>query len=305
MPEKITGVYVPMVTPFKASDESVDEQGLRDVVNYLIDNGVDGLIPSGSTGEFVAMDTDEQKRVNEIVVEEAAGRVKVYCSTGAYSTKKTIELSRHAEAAGADGVMIITPWYLAPNDDELYAHYAAVREAISIPIMLYHNPYYSTVLLTDEFMARLYNDGIIQSVKERQADVFRQSNLRYLTDDQFAIFYGYDVVPVESLSMSADGWVCGTGNLFPAENKRVYDLVRAGKLDEAKACYFEKVRPYLDLFLKPTDKGYPCPWLSLFKEGMRMRGVNAGVARKPIQPIPPDVRERLRKTLAEYGYLEA
>lgn len=302
MSSKISGVYIPMVTPFKA-DESLDEQGLRDVTNFLIDNGVDGLIPAGSTGELVALETEEQKRVNEIVVEEARGRVKVFCSTAAYSTKKTVELSKHAESIGADGVMIVTPWYMAPNEDELYRHYATVREAISIPIMLYHNPYYSTVLMSDQFMAKLYNDGIIQAIKERQADVFRQSNLRYLTDENFAIFYGYDIAPVESLSMCADGWVCGTGNLFPAENKKLYDLVRNGKLQEAKEYFFKKIRPYLELFLLPTKKGYPCPWLALIKEGMMLRGVNAGIARRPVLPIPDDVRERLVKVLRDYGYI--
>ena len=303
MAKKVSGVFIPMVTPFKKSDESVDEAGLRECTNYLIKNGIDGIIPSGSTGECVAMETDEQKRVNEIVVEEAKGRVVVFCSTGAYSTKKTVELSKHAEKAGANGVMVVTPWYMAPNEDELYRHYAAVREAISIPIMLYHNPYYSTVLMTDKFMAKLYNDGLINAIKERQADVFRQQNLRYLTDDNFAIFYGFDICAVESLSMCADGWVCGTGNLFPTENKKLYDLVKSGKLEEAKEYNFKKIRPYLDLFFEPTSKGFPCPWLSLIKEGLQLRGVNAGVARRPVMPIPEDVRVNLIKTLKAYGHI--
>jgi 4-hydroxy-tetrahydrodipicolinate synthase len=301
MSKKISGVYIPMVTPFKAMDESVDEAGLRQVTNYLIENGIDGLIPSGSTGELIAMSAAEQKRVNEIVVEEARGRVKVYCSTAAYRTCDTIDLSKAAERAGADGVMIVTPWYMAPNEEELYRHYAAVREAISIPIMLYHNPYYSTNLLTDQFMAKLFNDGLIDAVKERQADVFRQQNLRYLTNEQFNIFYGFDICAYESLSSYADGWVCGTGNLFPAENKKLYSLIKEGKLAEAKKYNLEKIRPYLDLFMSGTDKGYPCPWLSIIKEGLEMMGIHAGVARKPVMPLPEDVRKRLVKVLKEYG----
>jgi 4-hydroxy-tetrahydrodipicolinate synthase len=301
MSKKISGVYVPMVTAFKAQDESFDEAGQRQVTNYLIENGVDGLIPSGSTGEFVAMSAAEQKRVNEVVVEEARGRVKVYCSTAAYRTCDTIDLSKAAEKAGADGVMIVTPWYVSPNEDELYRHYAAVREAISIPIMLYHNPYFSTTLLTDKFMAKLFNDGVIDAVKERQADVFRQQNLRYLTNENFNVFYGFDFCAYESLSSYADGWVCGTGNLFPAENKKLFTLIKEGKLDEAKEYNLKKIRPYLDLFMTGTDKGYPCPWLSLIKEGMEMMGIHAGVARKPMLPLPEDVKRRLTKVLKEYG----
>ena len=301
--KKISGVFIPMVTPFNSSDESINEAGLRECTNYLINNGIDGIIPAGSTGECVAMETDEQKRVNEIVVDEAKKRVKVYCSTGAYSTKKVIDMSKHAEKAGADGVMVVTPWYMGPNEEELYTHYAAIREAISIPIMLYHNPYYSTVLMTDKFMAKLYNDGLIDAIKERQADVFRQQNLRYLTDENFNIFYGFDVCAVESLSAWADGWVCGTGNLFPRENKTLFDLAKSGKLEEAKEYNMKKIRPYLDLFMEPTATGMPTPWLSIIKEGLQLRGVNAGVARKPVLPLTEDVREKLKKTLKAYGHI--
>ena len=301
--KKLQGVFIPMVTPFK-EDESIDFDGLKEVTDFLAENGVDGIIPSGSTGEFVGMSKEEIMQVNAAVCKYAADRVKVFCSTGAYRTADTVEQSISAEKAGADGVMIVTPWYMAPNEDEVYEHYKTVRKAISIPIMMYHNPWYSTCALTDEFIAKLYKDGIIDAVKERHGDLYRQQNLRALTDENFGIFYGWDICPVESLSMWADGWVCGTGNLFPKENKHVYDLVRAGKIEEAKEYHFKKLRPYIPIFLEKTEKGFPCPWLALFKEGMAMRGVNAGVPRKPIMPLPDDVRTRLIKLLKDYGYLK-
>lgn len=301
--ERIEGIFIPMVTPFSAKDESIDFSGLKEVTNFLIENGVDGIIPSGSTGEFVAMSHEEQKSVNAAVCEYAAGRVKVFCSTGAYRTCDAVDLSKAAEAAGADGVMVVTPWYMAANEDELYEHYKAIRKAIKIPIMVYHNPYYSTCLMTDEFMAKLYNDGLIDAVKERQADVYRQQDLRALTDDGFGIFYGYDICPVESVSMWADGWVCGTGNLFPKENKTVFDLAKGLKIEEAKKYHFEKIRPYLPLFLEKTAKGLPCPWLQVIKEGLKLRGINAGVARRPVLPMPEDYMEKLKKVLKEYGYI--
>lgn len=301
--KKTEGIFIPMVTPFNASDESVDFSGLKEVTEFLIANGVDGIIPSGSTGEFVAMSHEEQKKVNTAVCEYAAGRVKVFCSTGAYRTSDAVALSKSAEASGADGVMVVTPWYMAPNEDELYDHYKAIRKAISIPIMLYHNPYYSTCLMTDEFMAKLYNDGLINAVKERQADVYRQQNLRALTDDSFGIFYGYDICPVESVSMWADGWVCGTGNLFPKENKTVFDLAKERNIDEAQKYHFEKIRPYLPLFTETTAKGLPCPWLSVIKEGLKLRGINAGIARKPVMGLPDDMIAKLKKVLKEYGHI--
>lgn len=300
--KKLEGIYIPMVTSFN-EDESINHEGTKAVADFLIQNGVSGLIPSGSTGEISAMSKQEQMEVNETVIKHVAGRVSVFASTGACRTADAIELSQAAEKAGADGVMVVTPWYMGPNEYELYHHYKAIRSAVDLPIMLYHNPYYSTVLMSDEFMAKLYNDGLIDAVKERQADVYRQQNLRALTDDYFGIFYGYDVCPVESLSCWADGWVCGTGNLFPAENVKVYNLAKAQKMEEAKKYHMEKIRPYLPLFTKPTADGFPAPWLSIIKEGLKLRGVNAGVARKPVMGVPDDVMEKLRKTLKDYGHL--
>jgi 4-hydroxy-tetrahydrodipicolinate synthase len=193
---------------------------------------------------------------------------------------------------------------MAPNENELLKHYETIRKAIGIPIMVYHNPYYSTCLMSDAFMAKLYNEGFIDAVKERQADVYRQQDLRYLTDDGFAIFYGYDVCPVESLSCWADGWVCGTGNLFPKENTTVYELAKARRMEEAMKAHFELVRPYLPLFTKPTAEGMPTPWLQIIKEGLKLRGVDAGYCRKPvISELPADVMKSLKAVLKEYGYL--
>lgn len=301
--KKLTGVFIPMVTPFRASDEEIDFGGLKEVTDFLVKNGIDGLIPCGSTGEISAMTVDERRRVNGAVIEYSNKRVQVFASTGAYRTKDTVELSKGAEHDGADGVMVVTPWYMAPSEDELYAHFSTIRNAISIPIMLYHNPYYSTCLLTDEFMARLYNDGLIDAVKERQADVYRQQNLRALTNEDFGIFYGYDICPVESLSMWADGWVCGTGNLFPSENKTLYDIIKSGNIEEAKDYHFKKIRTYLPLFLEKTERGMQTPWLGVLKEGLALRGVNAGVARKPVAALPEDVQTKLKKVLGEYGYI--
>lgn len=301
--EKIHGLFVPMITPFKPEDESIYEEGIFRYTDFLIENGVDGLIPCGSSGEFVSLDTAEQNRVNELVCEAAHGRAKVFCGTAAYGTKKTIELSKHAEASGADGVMIVTPYYLAPNEDELYVHYAAVREAINIPIMLYHNPYYTGVLMSDEFMAKLYNDGIIQAIKERQADVFRIQKLRWLTDEGFSIFYGYDISEIEAIVMGADGWVAGLGNLFPAENKKIITLMDEGKQKEAIDWHYQKIMPYLQLFMSKTDKGYDTPWMAYLKEGLAMRGVDVGVPRKPLQALQPAEKMKIHKLLEAYGHL--
>lgn len=301
--EKLTGIYIPVVTPFN-EDESINFESIDEISKFLAENGVDGIIPSGSTGEMIAMTKEEQIVVNKAYI--TAGHkygIKVVASTGAYRTCDVVEMSKAAEADGADGVMVVTPWYMGPNKQELYDHYKTIHESINIPVMMYHNPYYSTVLLDDRFIAKMYNEGCIDAIKERQADVFRQQNLRRLTDENFAIFYGYDVCAVETQSTWSDGWVVGTGNLFPKENSTVYKLAKAGKLEEAKKAQEELVWPYLPLFTEADSNG-DVLWLQMIKIGLKMRGVNAGYCRKPvINDLPEEDMERLKAALKHYNYI--
>ena len=278
---KLEGIYIPVITPFN-KDESINFSAIKEIAKYLGENGVTGIIPSGSTGEMIALTKEEQIAVNKAYIEAGhdAG-LKVVASTGAYRTGDVVEMSQAAESDGADGIMAVTPWYMGPNKKELYQHYKTVHESISIPVMMYHNPYYSTVLMDDEFMAKLYNDGCIDAIKERQADVYRQQNLRRLTDDNFGLFYGYDVCPVECLTCWSDGWVCGTGNLFPAENAEVYNLAKEKKTAEAMKAHEEKIWPYLHLFAQPDSNGEVL-WLQIIKEGLKLRGIDAGYCRKPV-----------------------
>lgn len=301
--EKLNGIYIPVITPFN-KDESINFSAIKELTKFLADNGVTGIIPSGSTGEITALTTDEQIAINKAYIDAAHdNNIKVIASTGAYRTTDVIKMSQAAESDGADGIMAVTPWYMAPNEKELIAHYKAIHDSINIPVMLYHNPYYSTCLLSDKFMAKLYNEGCIDAVKERQADVFRQQNLRHLTDDGFAIFYGYDVCPVETLSCWSDGWVCGTGNLFPKENSTVYHLAKERKMEEAMKAHTELIRPYLHLFSEADSNG-DVLWLQIIKEGLKLRGVDAGYCRKPVlSELPDETMDRLKATLKEYGYL--
>lgn len=301
---KLEGIYIPVVTPFN-KDESINFSGIKEVAKFLAKNGVDGIIPSGSTGEMIALEKDEQIAVNKAYIE--AGHeygIKVVASTGAYRTCDAVNMSKAAESDGADGIMAVTPWYMGPNKEELYDHYKAIHNAINIPVMMYHNPYYSTVLLDDRFIAKMYNEGCIDAIKERQADVFRQQNLRRLTDENFNIFYGYDVCAVETQSTWSDGWVVGTGNLFPKENSTVYNLAKAKKTEEAMKAQAELVWPYLPLFTEANSNG-DVLWLQIIKEGLKMRGVDAGYCRKPvINELPKEDVIRLRKALKQYGYID-
>lgn len=301
--EKLTGIYIPTVTPFN-KDESINFSGIKEITKFLAENGVTGIIPAGSTGEMIALNIEEQIAVNTAYIEAAHEYgIKVCASTGAYRTKDVVKMSQAAEAAGADGIMAVTPWYMAPSKDQLFEHYKTIHESINIPVMLYHNPYYSTCLMSDEFMAKLYNEGCIDAVKERQADVYRQQDLRRLTDKNFAIFYGFDVCPVETLTCWSDGWVCGTGNLFPKENSTVYNLAKARKTVEAMEAHEKLIWPYLHLFMAPDSKG-EILWLQIIKEGLKLRGIDAGYCRRPVtSELPAETEKRLKDTLKLFGHI--
>ena len=301
---KLEGIYIPVVTPFN-EDESINFEAIKEVAKFLGENGVTGIIPSGSTGEMIALTVEEQIAINKAYIEAGhANGLKVIASTGAYRTGDVVKMSQAAEADGADGIMAVTPWYMGPNKKELYQHYKTIHDSISIPVMMYHNPYYSTVLLDDKFIAKLYNEGCIDAIKERQADVYRQQNLRRLTDDNFSIFYGYDVCPVECLTCWTDGWICGTGNLFPAENAKVYKLAKERKTVEAMKAHEELIWPYLHLFSEADSNG-DVLWLQIIKEGLKLRGVNGGYSRKPVlSDLPDETIERLKSTLKHYGYID-
>ncbi|MCB0213556.1 MAG: dihydrodipicolinate synthase family protein [Anaerolineae bacterium] len=306
MTTSIYGVYPPIVTIFK-EDGSFDEEGQVSHVDFLIENGVHGIIPCGSTGEFITMTIEERKRVADVTIKATDKRVPVYVGAAHYSTVLTIELCQHAEKAGADGVMLITPYYLPRYPEELTHYYETIAKAINIPIMLYHNPHFSGITLSDEFIADLYKRGVITSVKEGEGEVARLNDLRYLTDDNFALFYGYDTAPIEAIVTGADGWVAGTANVLPAELSQLYQLAKDKKVDEAVALW-HKIKPYMNLCTKPREGKTP-PWLAILKEGLSMRGQAGGYPRKPAFTLDEmgnfgaRVKEDLGTALAALGHV--
>jgi 4-hydroxy-tetrahydrodipicolinate synthase len=289
MKEALNGIVFPMVTPFHDETEEVNYEGLSELIEFLIENGADGVIPCGSTGELVSMTLEEHMKINEFTIERVAKRIKVYpCKA--------------AEVAGADCVMVVTPWYITPNEVEIRAHYKAVRDAVDIPVMLYHNPYLTSCWLRAEFIAGLYNEGLIDAVKDSAHDIYRHQCMRAVAGDGFGIFYGYDNCPAEALAFYADGWITGVGTLFPAESVKLYRLAKAGRISECKEFTLNHMRKYMRFFNEPTKEGLPIPWLAIIKEGLMMRGINVGMPRKPIGPLPESTREELKKTMIEFGY---
>jgi len=220
----LEGVFVVLTTPFTHGD--VNYSGLRSNVAWLIEQGVHGIIPLGSTGEFASLNDDQRSHILHAVVEVADGQVPIVAGAGAETTEKTVRNIEEAAAAGASAVLVIPPWYYSPNPEEQLAHYTRIGETSSIPVMVYNNPFTSKVDIEPATLAKLAGVANIDYVKESSGNIRRIAEIRILTEDRLPIFCGWEDMAFESFVMGAVGWVCVIGNVMPKQAVRLFDLIR-------------------------------------------------------------------------------
>ncbi len=290
-------MVIPLLTPFR-DDEAVDEDALRRLVRHLIAQGVHGLFPAGSTGEFWALSDNEKARVTEIVIEEAAGRIPVYAGTGAPSTRQSVALTRQAEGLGADAVVVITPFYITPNPDELYAHYAAIAKATRLPVIPYNNPARTGgVNLTPDVMERLACLPNLIGLKDSAGDMAQFLETRRRLPPPFSLFQGRDDLFYESLVAGAVGGVAAIGNVAAGAVVELYEAFIAGDLPRAQRAQARvtPLRKALNLGTFPA----------VLKEAMGMIGMPVGPARGPVHPLSAEARRQLAGTLKGIGLIEA
>lgn len=270
------GTYTVMITPFTAAGE-VDVAALRAFVDWQIAEGIHGLIPLGSTGEFLSLDDDEKALVAEVVINQAAGRVPVLIGTGAEDTREVVRLSRRAEKLGADGVMIIPPFYSTPTDDELVHHYKTVGDAIALPIMVYNNPATANVDLKPPLVARIAEIDNCLYIKESTLEVTRVRDIIRLCGDRMTVFGG--ILGFESFVEGAQGWVAVASNVVPAEMARIFSLVADhGAIKEARELYLK----YLPVIEFVGGQAYVAGSKALLGH----MGFSVGNPRPPRLPLP-------------------
>lgn len=288
------GVIIPMVTPFDEKLE-VDIPTLRRLTNYLIEGGVHGIFPCGSTGEFFSLTPDEQGRILGIVVEEAAGRVPVYAGTGAISTKEAIHLTQMAEECGADATLVITPFYLVPSDEELYEHYAAIASSTSLPVILYSNPARTGVKVSVDVIVRLAEIKNFVGIKDSCGDVGITAQYVVDTPDDFSVLQGRDDLVYPSFSVGAVGAVACTGNVAPKLVVELYEAFVAGDQEKSLAAQrrLTPLRHALGLGTFPV----------VIKEAMSMIGMPVGSTRLPVAPLVESQKEKLRMILKKMEVL--
>ncbi len=290
------GLYPPLITPFHA-DGSLNEQGLRDHIEFMIDGGVDGMCGGSSTGEFMNLTRDEWETVLGVTMKQTAGRVPLIAGGADMSTAATIERCRFAEKLGYDGLLIISPWYQVHTQREIYAHFKAIRDAVSIPIMIYNNPPVTGIELSVDLLERLTREGIIQYIKDANSDPYTLSRLRMRLGDDLQLFYGHDNNAIGAFAFGATGWVSGSANFDPARWSRFVHLcIDDNDYATARDLWYEML-PFIEA-VTVGQNGERSDWIAVIKRGLELRGRDVGPVRRPMLPLTEDVDARVREAVA-------
>src|SRR5437870_5032599 len=287
--EMFAGVTVALVTPFR--NGAIDFEDLKRLVDWHVEQGTDCLTPVGTTGESPTLDHEEHERVIAAVVETARGRIKVMPGTGSNSAREAVRLTRFARRAGADGALMVGPYYNKPTQEGYYRHFAAVAEAVDLPIVLYNIPGRTGSNILPETIARLAKLPMIVAVKEATGSMDQASAILALCD--LTILSGDDSLTLPLLSIGGRGVVSVVGNTVPRDMKAMLAAFAAGKLNEARD-WHQKLFPLCrDLLGAATN---PIP----IKTAMRLLGRDSGELRLPMCAMDAAGEGKLKETLQKY-----
>ncbi|MBN1402388.1 MAG: dihydrodipicolinate synthase family protein [Anaerolineae bacterium] len=296
MAREIKGIGVPLITPFH-EDETVNEDAMRVMVKYMLDNGVHGLFPAGSTGESYALSFDEKKRITDIVLEENAGRAWTMVGTGTITTRESVRQTKWAESMGVDAVSVITPYFIGPSEQELVDHYVAICESVSMPVYAYNNPGRTGVALSPAAIGAIATRcSNFKGVKDSSGDLTNAMAYIDNTPPDFGVFMGRDTIIYAALRCGCVGAVAATANVVPDLVVGIYEAWAAG--DDALALERQrKLAPLRHAFGLVTFPG-------VMKDALNLMSYPAGAALRPITPIAGAKKERLAGILRDMGYLK-
>lgn len=293
MSRPFRGTYTVMVTPFDEAGE-VDLAALAAFTEWQIEQGIHGLIPLGSTGEFLSLTVAEREAVADTVIRTAAGRVPVLIGAGAEWTRDAIEESRRAERLGADGVMIIPPFYSSPTEDELFVHYERIAASMSLPIMVYNNPATANVDLTPPILARLSEIDSVLYVKESTLEVTRVRDIIELCGDRMTVFGG--ILGFESFVEGAQGWVAVGSNVMPREFAELFTLTSDREDYAAARALYKRILPVIRMV-----GGHQ--YVTASKAALRLMGRDMGDPRAPRLPATRAEVAAIERILADLALL--
>lgn len=287
-------VLTAMVTPFD-SDGNIDFEAAKSLAQYLIQNGSDGLVVSGTTGESPTIYRDEKFELFKVVKEAVGKDVPVLAGTGSYSTKESIILSQGAEKAGVDGLLTVVPYYNKPSQEGLYQHFKAIAENTSLPIMLYNVPSRTSLNMAAETVARLAEIENIVAIKESTGDMDQMTDLRRRTPDNFLIYSGDDAMTLPMLALGAHGVVSVASHLVGKQIKAMIDAYVNGNIQEALQIHLKLYPLFKSMFITTN----PIP----VKTALAMLGHKVGGFRLPLVEATVEQKKMIEKILKDYQLL--
>lgn len=293
---QFSGTYTALITPFQ--DDQVDAHAYARLIDWQIEEGVDGFVPVGTTGESATLNHDEHVEVIRLGIEAARGRCKVIAGTGSNSTREAVAMTQEAERMGADAALVVAPYYNKPSQEGLYRHYRAIAEATKLPVLLYSVPSRCGVEIGVETTRRLAADcPNVVAIKEAGGSVDRVSQLRAALPEDFTIISGDDALTLPFLAAGAVGVISVTSNVVPGEVARMVRAFAAGKLDIARSLHERYYPLHKELFVEPN----PVPAkmaLSLMKDWLRPD------VRMPLCEMSDANLQQLRRVLANLGLIK-
>jgi 4-hydroxy-tetrahydrodipicolinate synthase len=287
------GVFPALVTPFR--DGAVDDDAFVRLVERQIAGGVHGLVPVGTTGETATLSHDEHRRVVELCIATAAGRVPVIAGAGSNATAEAIELVRHAKTVGADAALVVTPYYNRPSQEGLYAHFAAVNDAVQLPVLVYNVPGRTSVDISNDTLARLAKLPNIVGVKDATGDLARASQQRLMCGEGWTMLSGDDPSALGYMAHGGHGCISVTANVAPEQVSAFFDEALAGKWQDALYGQDRLIRLHKALFADAS----PSPT----KFALAHLGLCAEDARLPIVPCSETARIEVLAAMRDAGVL--
>ena len=287
------GSIVAIVTPFK--ENKVDEKALGELIEWHISEGTNAIVPCGTTGESATLDYDEHYRVIEFTIEAVNKRVPVIAGTGANSTEETIMMTEKAKDMGADGALLVTPYYNKPTQEGLYRHYKEVAERVDIPLVLYNVPSRTGVNLLPQTVARLSEIDNIVAIKEATGDMKQVSEVIRLCGDRITVLSGDDFTTFPLMVLGGKGVISVSANVAPGDVAGMCSALEKGDIEGARRLHY-KLEPLNKAMFIETN---PIP----VKTALSMMGRIQEELRLPLCPMSVENKERLKKTLMDYGLI--
>lgn len=278
-------VLTAMVTPFD-SKGNIDFQKIPKLVNYLIQNGTDGVVVGGTTGESATLSIEEKAALYEHSVKASAGRIPVYAGTGMNDTYATAELTVRAEKLGVDGIMLVSPYYNKPSQRGMYEHFKTIAEKTSLPVMLYNVPGRTVVNLLPETVIALSKIPNITSVKEASGNLDQVTTIISNTPDDFFVYCGEDSLTLPALAVGADGVVSVSGHIIGNEMQEMVKAFKNGDVKRAASIHQKLLPTMKGMFIAPS----PAP----VKTALQLKGMDVGGVRLPLLPLTAEERQTVK-----------